>query len=82
MEDRTATRLLKVVVGHAKCLVPLSVYFLYQLSPSTIQLQVLRLDLCVYTLVGISRKNKNGEVISFPGILRETIGSFHNQSNQ
>jgi hypothetical protein len=57
-------------------------FILYQLSPSTIKLQVLRSDLRAYTLVGIIRKNKNDEVTSFRGILRETIGSFHNQSNQ
>jgi hypothetical protein len=57
-------------------------YFKYQLSPSTTQLQVLRSALRATTLVGKSRKNKNGEVISFRGILRETIASFHNQSNQ
>jgi hypothetical protein len=50
--------------------------------PSTIQLQVLRSDLRAYTLVGIIRNNNKDEVISFKGILRETIGSFHNQSNQ
>ena len=51
-------------------------------SPSTTQLQVLRLGLRASTLVGKSRKNKNGKVISFRDILRETIDNFHNQSNQ